>query len=167
MSNTYIPLDLPETDFDATYDFELGMSKRLKQYRDTFSELTPRKQARFLFAQNFIRALRISGLSQKELSGMLGASASLISGWANAVSMPSGKHLAKLSEIFNTDVTAWMKHPPVPFTPATFSGNQDSCNVSNSVTMTVTPDEEALIQRVRRMSEDERSALYTLFHVLR
>lgn len=133
-----------------------GRTKRIQAYEENISSYSPRKQNRILFAKNFRRALRISGITQKELSKRLGVSAPLVSGWANAQSMPSAEDLEKMSEIFGTDVSAWAD----PQDPTGILGpGVDFPEFS--------ADEVALVMRVRRMSEEERGALYTLLHVLR
>lgn len=153
-------LDMLDSDI-----FRPGIMEESGCHENRITRFSLRRQACEMFAQNLVVAMHTAGLSQTDLARILEIKASSVSAWANASTMPSAKNLSKLSRFFKTDASAWSKQPPVIDRPCTDSCGPASCNPADSVTISVTADEELLIRRVRRMSEDERSALYTLFHV--
>ena len=139
-------------------DHDTGMTNRLVKLEENFDSLRPRQKARILWAKRFRRALTESGTTQQDLGRIIDTPPSSISSWANAVSMPGPDAMKRLSAYFGTDVSRWTEpeEAPVQETPP--------APVS---TLTLSEDEEALVRRVRRMSEEERDALFTLLHVLR
>ena len=153
-------------DAEVVYVHEPGMTDRLLVYEQAFSKLRPKQQARILFSRRFRRALRASRTSQQQLAKNLDVSPSLISSWANAVSMPAEDILDKLTDFFGEDVREWTHPEPEPI-PQMVAEKSVPYSATGSVTMSVTKEEQALIQRVRRMSDEERDGLYALLHVLR
>ena len=130
-----------------------GLTDRLRSLEENTAKLSPRQRERVNFSRRFRQALRVSGIQQKDLSPRIGVSSSLVSAWANAISLPSAEQIEKLSEVFGGDVSAWIQDDE-PRRPVRWEHTR------------ITSDEAALVQRVRRMSEEERNALYTLLHVL-
>ena len=148
-------------DADTMYTYESGMTDKLLAYEKNFESLRPRQQARLLWSRRFRRALRVSRTTQQELSKIINTPASSISSWANAVSMPKPYVMEKLSRFFGEDVTAWTEPEEKED-----SAIKEASPVSTP-SLTITEDEEALIRRVRRMSDEERAGLFMLIHVLR
>ena len=174
--------DLIAPDTDGTVRMvevkDPGLTDTLKRYEKYFTTLSPRKQSRVVFSRKFRQALRVSGISQKELAKIIGVSAPLVSGWANAQSMPSSEHLAKLSEVFGTDVNEWTEPPSmveaarkpaesgkISELMAQHTMSQREKEEMEISSVPITTGEKMLIYRVRRMSQAERDALYTLLHV--
>ena len=153
-------LDMLDSDI-----FKSGIMEESDCHESRITRFSLHRQACEMFAQNLVVAMHTAGLSQTDLARILEINASSVSAWVNASTMPSVKNLSKLSGFFKTDASAWSKQLPVIDRPCTDNCGPTSCNPADSVTISVTTDEELLIRRVRRMSEDERSALYTLFHV--
>ena len=146
---------------DFKRDHDPSMGDRLLKMEESFESLRPRAQARVLWARRFRRALRASQTSQQELGRIIGTPPSSISSWANAVSMPGPDVMDKLSKYFGEDVTMWTVPEETKEAPAW------KTSVVTDPPLVLSEDEEALIRRVRRMSEEERDALFTLLHVLR
>ena len=167
--------------------YEIGLTERLATYEEKFNTLRPRQQDRVVFARRFRQALREKKVSQKALSETLGVSSSLVSQWANAISAPANDQVRALSDFFGEDVSAWatpdspdyvtsdgmhveVMTPPVEYRASAESGISmvGEAPASYGVpALTLTEEETALIHRVRRMSQEERDALYILLHVLR
>ena len=160
------------------------IDSRLQKYEAAMSRLTPRQRARVAFARIFRAEMRGLHITQKSLAEQLGVSPSLVSAWASAVSMPNAEQTEKLSELFNDEVSLWAIDEPLPEDPwesedfssqsnGSFAGEASTpsqtitAEEASTPSQTITADETALIQRVRRMSQDERDALYTLLHVLK
>lgn len=135
-----------------------GLTHRLAKMEEALDTLRPRQKARVLWAKRFRRAMSETGTTQQDLGRIIDTPPSSISSWANAVSMPGPDAMKKLSAYFEEDVTKWTEpeeREPQEAPPAPIS------------TLILSEEEEALVRRVRRMSEEERGALYTLLHVLR
>ena len=114
------------------------------------------KQERELFAMALRRELRRAGRSQKQVAEAVGVSPSLVSSWCNGLCLPSGPQLQMLSILLDRDVSAWIDTAKSIVEPS-----------PQTTKPAFTPEEEALINRVRRMSDEERDGLYALLHVLR
>lgn len=141
------------------------LDERIKKFDESMLQLSPRQRDRVAFARMFRFCLKALGISQKKLAEKLGVSQALISSWASAASLPNAEQTEKLSEIFNDNVALWSKYDrPLPEYPPE---DYNQIGIVSVPGFTLTDDEIALVQRVRRMSEDERAALYTLLHVLR
>lgn len=67
----------------------------------------------FEFAKRFYNLRKDSGLSQKELSNILGVTNKAVSKWENGDAMPSVKQLIQLSEIFNVSIDEIVKNKSV------------------------------------------------------
>lgn len=138
---------------------DTGMTNRLVKLEENFDSLRPRQRARVLWAKRFRRAMSETGTTQQDLGRIIDTPPSSISSWANAVSMPGPDAMKRLSAYFGEDVTKWTEPEEAPSVQETPPAPVSSLILSE--------DEEALVRRVRRMSEEERDALYTLLHVLR
>ena len=152
---------------------ELNMSdpnivERVEKYNEEISRLSPRQRERVSFARCFRFALKCLGIAQKDLAEMLGVSQALVSSWRSAISLPNAEQMEKLSDIFDDEVALWAKYDrPLPQDPQEAEVQTDTTEAPSVPALVITDDEIALIQRVRRMSQEERDALYTLLHVLR
>ena len=151
--------DIQADDLHIEYVRDPGMTDRLLAYEQKMDELSPKMRARLVWSKRFRRALKARGMSQQALSDAVGVHPSLVSSWANAISLPKTGVMEKLSDLFDEDVTKWTEPEEVPSVQETPPAPVSSLILSE--------DEEALVRRVRRMSEEERDALYTLLHVLK
>lgn len=150
--------DIQTDGLQIEYVQDPGMTDRLLSYEQKMDELSPKMQARLVWSKRFRRALKTRGMSQQALSDAVGVHPSLVSSWANAVSMPKNDVMQKLSVLFKEDVSKWT----VPEKKEVWTAS-----VVTAQPLVLSEEEEALIRRVRRMSEEERDALFTLLHVLR
>lgn len=167
-----INIDMKEAIQAELFASDPDIKGRLQKFEASMSRLTPRQRARVVFARTFRAEMRALRLTQKELAEKLGVSPSLVSAWASAVSLPNPEQTEKLSDLFGSEVSLWAVYDaPLPQDPQEMESRGDSYDVAKISTSTpalnLADEEIALIQRVRRMSQEERDALYTLLHVLR
>lgn len=72
------------------------------------------------FAENFRRARRAAGITQKHLAAKLGVTADAVSRWSRGRAMPGTSHLARLAELLNiSSDTLVTKAGPTPGLPPT------------------------------------------------
>ena len=160
-------------DLKELVQMELNMSdpdieERVKKYNEAMLRLSPRQRERVVFARSFRFAIRCTGITQKDLAETLGVSQALVSSWASAVSLPNAEQMEKLSDIFDDNVALWAKYDrPLPQDPQEAEVQIDTTAAPSIPALVITDDEIALVQRVRRMSQEERDALFTLLHVLK
>lgn len=153
--------DIQTDDLHIEYVRDPGMTDRLLSYEQKMDELSPKMRARLVWSKRFRRALKARGMSQQALSDAVGVHPSLVSSWANAISLPKSEAMQKLSDLFEEDVSKWTEPEDKEDLPVW------KASVVTAQPLVLSEDEEALIRRVRRMSEEERDALFTLLHVLK
>ena len=136
-----------------------GIPRRFAEMVENFDSLRPRQRARVLWAKRFRRAMSETGTTQQDLGRIIDTPPSSISSWANAVSMPGPDAMKRLSAYFGTDTSKWTEPEEAP--------SVQEAPPAPASSLTLSEDEEALVRRVRRMSEEERDALFTLLHVLK
>ena len=164
-------IDLKELVQTELYASAPDIDERLKKFDAAMLQLSPRQRDRVIFARMFRAEMKGLGITQKKLAETLGVSRALVSSWASAVSLPNEAQTEKLSEILDTNVALWARYDlPLPRDPQEAEVQSDAPDITETPSVpgiVITDDEIALIQRVRRMSQEERDALYTLLHVLR
>ena len=161
---------------------------RLLAYRDALQSLSPNQRARVNFARTFRSRMQETDMTKTQLAEQLGVSSSLLSAWTSGVSLPRPDTMRKLSEFFGEDVSLWATDktaaPPrtepsgtveepaaqyeyPPHTTLAGMVGEPVVQYTAAPRTELTDDELALVQRVRRMSDEERDGLFALLHVLR